>query len=648
MKKFIDTNNLNQKVRPGKDFYKYAVGGWLSKYQIPEDKSVWSTFHVLREDNLEKLHALVRDAKKKKKLTKEYEKMTVNFYASGMHARRNRLGISPLADFLHEIMSIEDEQEFAAYIGLCHEIGVNAFWQNYIEPDEKQTETMALYYAQGGLTLPDREYYLSREASYTQVRGAYKKHFIRMGKYVEGVGTPAFEKSVFRIEKFLAQNARTKIALRDVHAQYNKLTRKKLHDSAPHIAFDVYEDFAQIPKTTHVIVGQPEYLQSVSDAQKKFTLTERKAYLLWRTLCTFAPYLSEGIRNDHFAFFGKVISGIKKPQAQWKGVVQTLDMHIGDALGQMYVAKHFPPRAHKAADALVVNVKKAFEQRLTQLTWMSPSTKKKALLKLHAMNFKIGHTTKWEVYEDLLITADDYLGNVMRSRIWTHRTEMKKIGKIPDPTQWEMTAPTVNAYYHPLLNEMVFPAGILQAPFFDAGADAAMNYGGIGTVIAHEITHGFDDQGSLYDKDGNIKAWWNKTDQQLFGALTKKIIAQYDAFEALPGLHVQGALTVGENIADLGGLMIGLEAYHGAHPTHDRIGKDGFTGTQRFMLAYALTEATKIRPQELRRLVVIDPHSPSEFRVVGPLSHMDAFYDAFEIRDTDPIYRSPKERVVIW
>ncbi len=647
MPKYFDTTVIDKKKKPGKDFYKYAVGGWLKKNKIPHDKARWCTFDVLHEQNQQKLKKIVTHAAKQKK-PKEQEKIVADFYKSGLHKKRNLAGTKPLEGLLHDISKIDSEQEFLSYVALCHEIGINIFWILFVAPDEKKSEKMALYLYQGGLTLPDREYYISDDVAYKKIRAQYKKHFTRMAKHFPEVKVKTFHKNVLSIEMFLAKKARTKTQIRDVHKQYNKMSISTLAKKSKNIKWQSYMEDISVKTKTDVIVGQPEYFGAVGSAMKDFSLQARKDYMLWRIITSLAPLLSEEIYEAHFTFFLKEISGIKQVQPRWKRVIASIDTHVGEALGALFVKEHFPESAKKAAQDLSTNIRQAFAERLKKNDWMHVDTKKKALEKLRRMRIKIGYPEKLEKYEGLEVLSTDYFGNVLRARMYQHAKEIHKIGKRTDRNLWEMTPQTVNAYYHPLHNEMVFPAGILQAPFFDAKADAALNYGGIGTVIAHEITHGFDDQGSLYDSKGNINTWWKKEDKKQFDILTKKIIAQYDAFEALPGLNVQGALTVGENIADLGGVMIALHALESTKKDMSAIGEDDLTVTQRFFHAYALTEAGKQRPEQLRKQIVTDPHAPGNFRVNGPLTHTEAFYRAFNIHEKSSMYTEPKKRITIW
>ncbi len=648
---YFDRKNLNESISPGEDFFHYAIGGWIKKNPIPAEKARWSNFDVLHEANQQKLKVIMAELKKKKKV-QPYEALVKDFYFSGMSKKREKLGIAPLAELLHDVQSVETEQEFLSQVGFAHALGVSALWAPFVESDEKNSAVQALYLYQSGLSMPDRDYYLSAKEPQRKIRASYKKHFSRMGKYFEGVSRQAFIRDVIAIENYIAKHSRTKVELRDVHKQYNKMTLTAMKKKAPHIDWKLYFDEIGADSGAYFIVGQPEYFSAISDAMEKFSLTQRKRYLIWRLLVSFSPYLSEDIYNDHFTFFLKDLMDIDTPQPAWKRMLFSTDNHVGDALGQVFVRKHFTEQSRAGALELAATIKRTFASRVKALGWMEEKTKEKALVKLRKMTIKIGHPKKFEVYKDLTIEPDDYFGNVCRSRTWEHMKQMKRIGKKTDRARWETTAPTVNAYYNPLNNEMIYPAGILQPPFYDANAHDALNYGCIGAVIGHEITHGFDDMGSLFDEKGDIKNWWSKKDRKAFDSLTKKMINLYDGFEVLPGLNTQGALTVGENMADFGGIMIAYEAYKStARKKGEDItkkGPDGFTGEQRFFLACAVMEAGSCREAERRRLTMIDPHSAAIWRVNGPLAHVGAFYGAFDVREGQEMYRDPKDRIVIW
>ena len=645
---FLDTKNCDQSVAPGEDFYRYATGGWIKRNPIPADRAMWSSFHKLRADGEKKTRALITALCTKKRLTRR-EQMVADFYASGLHAVRNRRGAQPVADLLAHIDAIATPADEARAVAALQRAGVSVLFAPMVEPDEKRTDRMALYLYQGGLTLPERTYYLDRSADYAKVRTAYRAHFGAMHAHLPVVGTPAAQRAVLRVERFLAQHAWERVKLRDAHKNYNKVTRREL-DALTGGVFDwaawAREGGITLPRT--LIVGQPSYLRALRGLWRTTTLTQRKHYYRWRVVTALAPYLSEQIAQTHFDFFDVVFGGVKKMRPRWQRVLDVLDAQIGEAVGALFCAAYFPPAAKRHAEAMTQEIIATFGARIKRLAWMEAATKRRALAKLRAITVKIGYPDKPETYEGLVIDARDFFGNVMRARAWHWADAMRRIGTPTDRTRWEMNAHTVNAYYHPSHNEIVFPAGILQPPFFHKDYDDAINFGGIGTVIAHEITHGFDDQGSHYDARGNLRDWWTPTDRRKFRALTKKVIAQFDAFEALPGLCVNGALTVGENIADLGGLMVALEAFLARCKKCSAQGPDGLTPVQRFFCAYALTEAGTIRDALLRQLIVTDPHAPGRFRVNGPVVHLQAFYDAFDIAPDAPLYRVPRQRIVIW
>jgi len=645
--RYCDTTTIDPQTAPGEDFYQYAVGGWQSRNPIPDAYPVWSSFHALRVEVEKTMRAVILRAAAAPRRTPEQQKV-VDLYKSGLHPSRNRRGSAPLDALLERIDAITTEEEFARAVAECHAMGVRAFFTPFVEPDEKRTDVMALYLYQGGLTLPERTYYCSRAAAYTRVRRAYRELFTHMGTYVPRTKQPAFLRDVLQTERTLAIHSRERAALRDVHKQYNKMTVAQLRRIVPSFDFVTYFRAQGVTPPRTVIVGQPEYMRAFSALCAKTSLRQRKRYLAWRTIVTVAPYLSEDIARTHFAFFGTVLSGTPVMRERWKRVVSATDAAVGEALGAMWCAEHFSSRAKRRAEAMVQQILSTFGERIRELPWMEVKTKRRALRKLSAITVKIGYPETPKTYDTLVIDPSDFFGNMIRAHQWHHARDMERIGAPTDRTRWEMTAPTVNAYYHPSDNTIVFPAGILQWPFFHEDADVAINYGGIGTIIAHEISHAFDDQGSQCDARGNLNNWWTARDRARFRALTKRVIAQFDAYEALPGLFVNGALTVGENIADLGGLAVAYDALCRTGVAMDKRGPDGFTRAQRFFLAYALTEATNIREEYLRQIVVTDPHAPARFRVNGPVTQIDAWYDAFHVTPTDTMYRSPRERISIW
>ncbi len=639
---------MDPTVAPGEDFYRYAVGGWLARHEIPADRAEWSTFHQLRADVEKKLHKIVTQARRAGEDADEATRRVADFYAAGMSPRRRSLGAQPLRDMCAEFDRVTDAATLAQAVAQAHRYGIGALFSPSVGPDEKNTarEVACLY--QGGLTLPDRAYYLDRGARYREVRAAYRRVAEAMDVHVPGAQT--WSVAARRIERLLAQHSRERSAVRDVKKNYHKMRFGELVKLCPRFDWAAYFDACGVHAPRTVVVGQPEYFRALNRALRDVPIAAWRNYLRHRAVMTYAPETDEATAQTHFAFFGTVLGGAQKMRPRWQRVVQAMDAAIGESLGELFVRAHFSPVAQRRAQAMVREIMAAFERRIARLSWMDAATKRAARRKLRAITVKIGAPAKPQSYAGLEISAHDHFGNVVRGAAWHFADMMRRIGAPTDRTRWEMTAHTVNAYYHPLHNEIVFPAGILQPPFFHADYDAAMNYGGIGTVIAHEISHAFDDQGSHFDARGNMRDWWDATTRRRFRALTRRMIAQADAYHIMDDIRLNGKLTAGENIADLGGLMVAQDAYaHGKSARAlARRGADDLTPLQRFFCAYALTEAGKMREDLQRLRALTDPHAPGRFRVNNPASNMDAWYAAFDIPRGAALYRAPRERLTIW
>jgi putative endopeptidase len=565
-------------------------------------------------------------------------------------AKANEKGIGPIADLLKKVGDVATAEDIARLVGEFHAAGVGSLFHFSVDQDEKMSTRYAVQFWQGGLGLPERDYYLGSSDYSKQIREQYREHVAKM---LQLLGQPEKEaaksaEAVLRIETALAEASRTPVQLRDRENQYNKKTLTQLAELAPNWNWDAYRKPLEVTGFSDVIVGQPEFLTRVSELMNSTPISDWQAYLRWHLIHSTAPYLSKELEAENFRFYSTVLRGVKEMQPRWKRAIQTLDREMGEALGELYVKKRFPPEAKERMDQLVRNLIDAYRERIESRDWMSPETKQAALAKLAAVMPKIGYPRKWRDYSALEIGTESYAQNALRSQAFEVRYRISKLGKPVDRDEWGMTPPTVNAYYNPSLNEIVFPAGILQPPFFDMKADDAVNYGSIGAVIGHEITHGFDDQGSRSDAEGNLKNWWTPEDRARFTAKTDKIVAQYDACVAVDDQHVNGKLTLGENIADLGGVMIAYAAYQKSLGGKSAPVIDGFTGAQRFFIGYAQSWCGATRDPELRVMLRTNPHSPERFRAVVPLSNVQAFYDAFDVKPSDAMYRRPEERVEIW
>ena len=520
------------------------------------------------------------------------------------------------------------------------------FW---VDQDDKQSNRYIVYAHQGGLGLPDRDYYVGKSAdserSVNSIANTWPKCLacsaIRQKRLPPGQ-TP------FCIETSMAEKSRTPVELRDREAQYNRKSIEELAELTPNLKWGEYLDQLDAKDIQAVIVGQPEFFERINGMLKSVPLADWQTYLRWHLVHSMAPYLSRPFEDENFRFYSNELRGIKEMQPRWKRVVATIDSDIGEALGKLYVEKHYPPHAKKRMDELVKNLMDAYRERIESRDWMGPKTQEKALAKLATVMPKIGHPGKWRDYSKLEVKTDSYAANVMRAEAFDTQYDFAKLGKPVDRLEWHMTPPTVNAYYNSSMNEIVFPAGILQPPFFDAEADDAVNYGGIGAVIGHEITHGFDDQGSRSDAFGNLVNWWTDEDRAQFKSRTDELVAQYDACVVLNDLHVNGQLTLGENIADLGGVTIAYAAYQKSLGGREAPVIDGFTGPQRFFIGYAQVWRGSIREAEQRLQIRTNPHSPGEFRTLIPLSNVEAFYEAFDIKPDAARYRKPADRVEVW
>jgi putative endopeptidase len=651
LKSGIDRSTFDTSINPGDNFFQYVNGEWIKHNPIPPEYSRWSAGSKLRDDNLIALHEILEDlTKQAEPLTDERRKLRV-FYLTAMDEPAiQRQGAAPLSESLARIGNINSSASLVAELGRLQATGITALFNFSVGQDEKQSDRYAAHLDQGGLGLPDRDYYLGTSEDSKRVRDQYREHVAKMlgllGDAPEAATAGA--DTVLRIETQLAEASRTPVQLRDREKRYNKKTLLELAALAPNLNWDLYLTTIDADGVNDAIVGEPEFFERVNELVHSVSSPDWQTYLRWHLVHAMAPYLSNPFVDENFRFYNHELRGVKEIQPRWKRVIAAIDADLGEALGKLYVEKHFPPAAKQRMDELVKNLLAAYCERIESREWMGPDTKKLALVKLAAVMPKIGYPSKWRDYSDLDVRADSYAANAMRAGAFETRYELSKLGKPVDRLEWHMTPPTVNAYYNATMNEIVFPAGILQPPFFDMTADDAVNYGGIGAVIGHEITHGFDDQGSRSDAKGNLVNWWADDDRARFTAKTDRLVAQYDACAVLDDLHVNGKLTLGENIADLGGVTIAYAAYQKSLAGREAPAIDGFTGTQRFFIGFAQVWRGSVRDAELRLMIRTDPHSPNQFRTLMPLSNVDAFYAAFKVQPGDALYRTPTERVEVW
>lgn len=646
----LDPKNLDLTAKPQDDFDQFANGGWKAANPVPAAYSRWGGFDELILHNQEALHSILERTAKAEQRT-AIERQVGDFYASGMdEAAIAAAGITPLQPELDRIAAISDVAGVTAEIARLHRFGINAGFVFASEQDPKNSTMVIAGNGQAGLGLPDRDYYLKDDEKSKTLRAQYVAHIAAMfGLAGDGAeDAKAGADAVMKLETALAEGSKARVALRDPVANYHKMPVAELQKLTPHFDWESYFTAIDLADPGEVDAGQPEFLQALDAQLASAPVPAWKHYLRWNLLNGTAAYLGPKFVEENFDFNGRKLTGAKELLERWKRVTATEDASIGEALGQLYVAEYFPPASKARMLKLVENLREALRDRLHTLEWMDEATRVKALAKLDAFGVKIGYPDKWIDYSSLQVDRGPYVLNVLRAREFNFALDMAKIGKPKDRSEWQMTPPTVNAYYDPTMNEIVFPAGILQPPFFDPKADDATNYGGIGGVIGHEMTHGFDDQGRQFDAQGNLTDWWTPESAEKFNARAAAIVKQFDAYTPVDGQHINGELTQGENIADLGGIKIAFAAMQKALVGQERREIDGFTPEQRFFLSWANVWHENMRvPEQLRRLK-IDPHSPAHFRIDGPLSNLPEFYQAFNIPVGAPMRRSPEERVVIW
>lgn len=647
----IDPANLDTTVMPGTDFYQYACGGWMKAHPLTAEYARFGSFDLLAENNREQLKSLIGELAAKPEAPGSVAQKIGDLYNVAMDSvKLNADGVEPIRGELEKITAITDVKEMSEIVAEMRRKGFDAYFVLGVGADEKNSAMNIVYAYQSGMSLGEREYYLDNDDHTREIREKYREHVANMFRLAGFTDEEARKDAdaVLKVETMLAEAAYDNVKLRDPQANYHKMKVTDLKREVPGIEWDVYLAAAGLGGIEELNVGQPEVLKAVADIWNKLPLNEQKAYLQWKVLDEAGSYLSDAFAAESFDFYGKTLSGQQQIKPRWKRAVGTVNGVLGEAVGQMYVEKYFPAAAKERMTALVANLQSALGERIKNLTWMSEETKAKALEKLSTIYVKVGYPNKWRDYSGLEIKDDSYWGNIMRSNEFDYNYMIADAGKPVDRDRWFMTPQTVNAYYNPTTNEICFPAGILQYPFFDMNADDAFNYGAIGVVIGHEMTHGFDDQGRQYDKEGNLADWWTETDAVNFGAGTQKLVNHFDSIEVLPGLFANGKLTLGENIADHGGLQVAYTAFKEATAGKELPVIDGFTPEQRFFLAYANVWAGNIRDEQIRVQTKSDPHSLGRWRVNGALPHINAWYEAFGIQEGDPLYLAPEKRAVIW
>jgi putative endopeptidase len=649
----LDINNLDRTVKPVDDFNQFVNGTWIKHNPIPATEGSWDVFNELQEKNFIKLKTILMEAAANKSAAPGSNTQKISdFYSMGMDSvKLNKDGVKPLLPEFAAIDKITNTTDLLKEVGHLHTIGIPVMFSLFVGQDQKISTQYITSLFQGGIGLPDRDYYTETDERSVGIQKAYQEHLEKMFKLLGDQPEVAKKnaKVVYDIELKLAKASMTQIQLRDPEAMYNKKTMQELAQLTPDFQWDVYLNAAGIKGIDKVVVGQPEFYKELNKDIKEVSVADWKTYLRWALIHETAGKLSDDFVNENFDFYGKKLYGIPSMRARWKKVLNLIDNGLGDVLGQLYVQKYFTEDSKKRINAMVDNLIAAYRVRIASRDWMSEETKKQANLKLDKLVRKMAYPDKWKDYSAVDIKRDSYVQNTFRTDHNYFNEMIKRIGKPVDRTYWDITAPTINAFYGPNINEIVFPAGIMQPVFFNPAADDAVNYGSMGAVIGHELTHGFDDQGAQYDSDGNLKNWWTKEDLERFKVKTDRLSKQFDNYIAVDDVHVKGALTLGENIADLGGLTIAYYAFKKSlegKPVPSKI--DGFTAEQRFFMAWAQVWRANVRPDYLKNTVQTDPHSPDNIRANAAPSNMQEFYDAFGVKEGDKMYRPKEDRVEVW
>jgi len=641
--------NLDTTVSPCENFYQYAVGGWLKNNPIPSTESRWSSFNVVNDSNNLKLRHILNEFSTGEYAEGSMEQKLGDLYSTALDSNlSNELGIKPLTDELEKIDALNSQADMITLLAEHKAIGVNSLFGVYIGQDDKNSEQYITHLYQSGLGLPDRDYYLKKDEKSVEIQDAYKEHMAKILTLADMTNAEQLVKEIYGIERYLASKSMSRLDRRDPDKTYNKFSYRELDEISQYVNWATYFKAVGLSEVDEVIVSQPKFLKAVDHAIDSIPLDQWKNYLKWRLIDTYASSLSEDFVAANFDFYGKTLSGRKEIKPRWKRALAMVNGNAGELLGRAFVERHFPEEAKAEVGQMVENLRAVFKERIFALKWMSEETKEKALEKLASFNKKIGYPDKWRSYQELQINSKNLVQNLMNAKQFNFAYGMSKLGKPVDKEEWFMSPQTVNAYYSSSKNEIVFPAGILQSPFYSYEADHAINYGGIGAVIGHEFTHGFDDQGSKYDAKGNLINWWTEEDRERFEQRANLVVEQFNGYEPLDSLFVNGQLTLGENIADLGGTTLAYYALLKEVEDDAPADIDGFDYKQRFFLGWAQVWHMNMTDKELRKRVATDPHSPGNYRVIGPLSNMNEFAEAFGCEAGDPMVQTDSAKAVIW
>ena len=648
--KYIDPANMDLSVKPGDNFYLYANGGWLKKNPIPASKTRWGSFDVLRDESTQRLRTLLEDAAKNSKKDR-LSQMIGDFYRSGMDSLAiERRGYEPIKPELDRLAALNNKQQVLDEIATLRTKGTaSPLFGMYVSQDRKNVNQYIVQLGQGGITLPDRDYYLKDDPRSNGIRKAYRDHLEKMFSLVgENAATAAYNAdAILRLETALAKAQMSRVEMRDPYKTYNKFAVKDFSTQTSGMDWNALLQKMAVRSSDSILVTNPTFIKTADILLGALPLQDWKAYLRWNVLKNAAPYLSSAFVAENFRLT-QALTGQKEQTPRWQRVSNLIDQQLGDLLGQLYVQRYFKGEAKTRMLEMVNNLQQTFADRIQRLDWMSETTKKRAMEKLNAFSKKIAYPDKWKTYEGVTVSDNDFVSNLRSTSTWSYNYMINRLGQPVDRTEWGMTPPTINAYYSPVNNEIAFPAGILQFPFFDFGADDAVIYGGIGSVIGHEMTHGFDDSGAQYASTGNLENWWTKEDEAKFKAKATQVVEQYNTYTVLDSLHVNGRLTLGENIADIGGLSIAYDAFTKTKQYKEGKKVDGFTPAQRFFLSWAQIWRNNMTPEAQAQQILTDPHSPGMYRTNGAVVNMDQWYTAFNVQPGDRLYIAPEKRIRIW
>jgi putative endopeptidase len=650
--KDVFADNIDSSYNPGDDFFMYANGKWIKNNPIPPEESSWGIGYIVNNENEERLHKINEEAAKEGGAKGSASQKIGDFWTTAMDSISiEKQGTKYLQPYLNKINSITDIPSFMNVVADLNKIGESALFRNGVDQDDKESNVMAFKLYQGGLGLPERDYYFNKDSSTTNIRKTYVQHVAKILEFQgkDSVSALHSAQNILAFETKLAKVSRSLADLRDPYANYHKIAINDLKELSSSINFDKFLKDIGVTKIDSVIVGQPEFFKSLDATLKSTPVNDLKDYLTYRLVNSFSNALPEKYGLEQF-YFSQLFSGAKERKPRWKRVVQSEQNAMGELLGQLYVKKYFDSTAKKRYEKMLEEIRSAYKARIEKLTWMSDSTKQKAIVKLEGIKKKIGYPDKWKDFSAMEIGRESYLQNLINAGIWWHNFEINKLGKPVDREEWAMYPQTYNAYYNPANNEIVFPAAAFIVPgYADKDLDDATMYGYVGaSYIGHEITHGFDDQGRLYDAQGNLHNWWTKKDSAEFAKRAAVIIKQFDEYEPLPGTHINGRATQGENIADLGGLEIGIDAFKKSVAYKENRIIGGLTPMQRFFMGYALSWLYEMRPELLKNRLMTDVHAPAKYRVNGPFSDIDQFYSTFEVKPGDKMFRADSLRVRIW